>query len=356
MNKEKEAHLQNTIIRHLAGSKAYGTDHEKSDTDIRGIFCPSGREYATPFYTVGKLKLEDEEDGELQSIDKYLQLCLDQNPNIVETLWVDESSIVHVDEPYWLLREHNEALLSSKVAFTYSGYAMAQIKRIKSHKKWINNPKPVEPPPAHQFVKMINNFTPAKIMPRDFDIRDYGHLNMIHYQNNIYGLVEEGTTNVDVLDKHGDFNIAAKQEKVSDRAQPLFIIHYNVENHTREKDDHKNYWKWKKERNPARHELEEKYGYDTKNALHTVRLMNSAEEILTGQGVIVKRHDADFLKEILHGAMTYDELLAWAEAKDEHIRKVLYPKTALPKKADMKLATKLLIEIQDYYWLKNRSN
>jgi len=351
MNKELDNHLKSVIVKHLAGSKAYGTDHPLSDTDIRGVFCAS-REYTLPFLTVEKITIPDSEDAELQEINKYMKLCLDQNPNIVETLWVDESSIIESSEPYQWLRDAAPELLSSKVAFTYSGYALAQIKRMKSHQKWINNPKPVEPPSHHSFVKLVNNFTPDKIMPKDFDIRDYGHLELIHYKNNIYGVVESGVSGINVLTKHGDFNVSAKQAKVADRAMPLFLISYNVDDYLKEKDDHHNYWKWKRERNEARSELEELYGYDTKNALHTARLLLTCEEILTEGVVRVKRPDAEFLKSILHGAMSYEEILKWAESKDEYCRKVLYPKTQLPKKANQKLASKLIMDIQDYYWSK----
>ncbi|AEZ66297.1 hypothetical protein phiTE_131 [Pectobacterium phage phiTE] len=35
-----------------------------------------------------------------------------------------------------------------------------------------------------------------------------------------------------------------------------------------------------KNRNAARHELEEKFGYDTKHAMHLVRLLRMSQEIL----------------------------------------------------------------------------
>ena len=51
------------------------------------------------------------------------------------------------------------------------------------------------------------------------------------------------------------------------------------------------YQNWKKTRNSARAELEEKYGYDTKHAYHLVRLIRMCRETLITGLVTVKRPD-----------------------------------------------------------------
>lgn len=105
-----------------------------------------------------------------------------------------------------------------------------------------------------------------------------------------------------------------------------------------------------KNRNEKRSELEEKFGYDTKHAMHLVRLLRTGEEILSEGIVRVKRPDAKELLDIRNGLFSYDELLIYAEEKDKLIREVLYKETALPKKANVNFAAKILMEIQDMYW------
>src|SRR6185436_7068494 len=62
---------------------------------------------------------------------------------------------------------------------------------------------------------------------------------------------------------------------------------------------------WRAERNPQRAELETRYGYDTKHAMHLIRLLRMGEEVLSGKGVIVRRPDAADLRAIREGAWTY---------------------------------------------------
>lgn len=50
-------------------------------------------------------------------------------------MWVDWSDVIEVTPAYGKLRENRHLFMSSKLAFTTTGYATAQLKRIKSRKK-----------------------------------------------------------------------------------------------------------------------------------------------------------------------------------------------------------------------------
>jgi hypothetical protein len=80
--------------------------------------------------------------------------------------------------------------------------------------------------------------------------------------------------------------------------------------------------------------------------------MRMAEEILRDGEVHVFRHDAAELLEIRAGKWTLEELLEWAEKKDDLIRNVLYKETSLPKRSDLKLATGVVLQVQDMAWSK----
>ena len=75
------------------------------------------------------------------------------------------------------------------------------------------------------------------------------------------------------------------------------------------------YQTWKTHRNPARAALERQHGYDTKHAMHLVRLMRMGLEVLERGDLRVRRDDADALSAIRDGAMSFDELLAEVELK-----------------------------------------
>ncbi|MEZ4475267.1 MAG: hypothetical protein R3F60_31630 [bacterium] len=80
------------------------------------------------------------------------------------------------------------------------------------------------------------------------------------------------------------------------------------------------YQGWLQSRNPARAELEARFGYDTKHAQHLIRLLRMGGEILRGEGVIVTRPDRDELLAIRDGALTHDALLAEAERLGAAVR------------------------------------
>ncbi len=350
----------NTIVQHYAGSLAYGTNLPTSDTDIRGIFCAEPESIRTPFYPVREVTLQDQEDGKLYELSNFMQLYTQGNPNILESLWVDSSDVIESSEVYNFLRSYREALLSSKVAFTFSGYAISQLKRIKGHNKWINNPQLEEKPLHKDYLKMVQNFTEGKIMPRDFDLKlfddpmsiDITH-SLIYYGTDTYGIIE-GSSGHQIHDSKGDFNIAIKQlegiHKSNRHQRPVAIFRYLTDEYRQAKEKHHNYWTWKKNRNEKRGALEEEFGYDCKHAMHLVRLLRMGEEILSGQGVIVKRPDAQELLSIRNGAWSYEQLLDYAETKDKLIRGELYKNTHLPKNPNIALASQVLMEAQDMCW------
>ena len=138
----QELMKDNMLVKHLAGSLAYGTNLPTSDVDYRGIFCADPVNVRTPFFVVKEVEDLEEEDTKLLELAHFMKLCLDCNPNVVETLWVNDDDITFRTPAYDLLQDNRHRLLSSKIAFTTSGYALAQLKRIKGHNKWINNPQP----------------------------------------------------------------------------------------------------------------------------------------------------------------------------------------------------------------------
>lgn len=127
----------NQIVKCYAGSLAYGTNLPTSDVDFRGIFVADPIYIRTPFYNVYEVEDSSEEDTKIYELNKFMELALDCNPNVIELLWTDPADIVFSTPAYDLLRSHASELLSKKIAFTTTGYALSQLSRIKGHNKWI---------------------------------------------------------------------------------------------------------------------------------------------------------------------------------------------------------------------------
>jgi len=370
MKNNTEMVSPNLIVKMKAGSHAYGTNIITSDVDHRGIFCANEENIRTPFFPIKEITDTTEEDSKYYELTNFFKLCALANPNIIELLYTDNSDIIQTSEAYRLLRENRHLFLSSKAAFTFSGYACAQLSRIRGHNKWISNPQHSEPPKQIDYIKLVHNFTDSKLFTLDIkNFRDGYRL--VPYDGTLYGLYaingyktfnDKGMLNT-TYDQNEDFftlkynNFTKMLDcfggiRRSIRRQPLFIVKFCKEEYERAKEIHKNYWIWKQNRNVIRSELEEKYTYDTKHALHLVRLLRMGEEILTTGEVIVKRPDAEELLYIREGGWSYEQLITYTEQKDKYIREVLYKSTNLPKSPDLYKLSKLLIDIQDICWKK----
>lgn len=340
---------KNLIFKGLAGSHSYGTATPTSDTDYRGLFCADPINLLTPFFPVAEATDSTEEDTKFYELWHFTKLCLDCNPNIIEMLWIDDADVIVRTPAYDLLRQHREKLLSSKIAFTTSGYAMAQLKRIKGHNKWINNPQRVEPPYHYEFISLVQWFGETKMMPRDFNLVNFNHgFRLLPYSEVLFGLYEDSQCTT--IRPDGSLNTAYDEVAVEERHRPLAVIKFNRDEYKLQKEKHAQYWTWKRNRNEARSELEEKYGYDTKHAMHLVRLLRMGLESLRDGVVIVKRPDAKELLAIRNGSMTYEEIVAYAEDMENQVMNVWYKQTKLPKRPDIKFAAKLLMDVQQLVW------
>ena len=116
------------IYRCVVGSRAYGLDNDKSDTDRRGIYlAPAELEWSlfgAP---------EQFEDNATQScyweLQKFLTMALKANPNILECLY---SPMVEKVTPLGAeLISARQGFLSQMIFQTFNGYAMSQFKKIE---------------------------------------------------------------------------------------------------------------------------------------------------------------------------------------------------------------------------------
>lgn len=209
----------------MHGSHAYGTSRPDSDIDIRGIAIPPP-EYFLGFLQNFEQAQWKDPDAVIFDIRKFMKLAMDNNPNALELLFVDESSYLIVHPLMREIIKNRDMFVSRNVKYRYSGYAMAQLQKLKR-----------------------------------------------------------------------------SQEREPDRT------------------------------NPVRAELIEKFGYDTKDAMHVVRLLRMGLEIIRGEGVKVKRPDAEELLAIRDGKWKLSDLLAYSESMHADLD-ILYEKSPLPMSPD----------------------
>lgn len=174
----------------------------------------------------------------------------------------------------------------------------------------------------------------------------FGHTQFRVYKSQSFFKEKLGFFNDDETDVRF---VNVSDDILSERAEYVGFIWVNFDEFKQQHRDWKQYWEWKRNRNVVRAELEEKFKFDTKHAMHLVRLMRMAEEILTLGEVRVRRPDAKELLEIRHGRFDYDWLLKWSEDTDNKLNEV-YEKSTLRHSADQVGIDNLYRDIVTRYW------
>jgi predicted nucleotidyltransferase len=145
---------KNVHYEALTGSVAYGVSSDTSDMDIVG-FCTPPKHVVFPhlageIYGFGKQKKRFEQlqqhhikkdnknyDITIYNIVKYFSLCMDGNPNMVDSLFVPVNCILSSTMVGQHVRENRHLFLHKGMWHKYKGYAFSQI-----HKMKIKNPQP----------------------------------------------------------------------------------------------------------------------------------------------------------------------------------------------------------------------
>lgn len=334
----------NILVKHYAGSISYGTNHENSDIDFRGLFALDEKTLISPFNDIKEFVDEEEEDTKYYELSNYFKLVTNMNPNIIETLYVDKEHIVKSSPAYEMLRENRGLFLNQGIGFSTIGMAINKLHSMKGRNKWINNPQPKEAPKQKDYVSLVHNFSEDQVFKANLNDYRENH-RLIPYGGGILALIErKGASPYNHL---GHLNI--KHDPELARIPPKMILKFNKEVYEKDKKNHKEYWNWVNTRNEKRSVLEEKYGYDTKDAMHLVRVMRMGEEALKEGVVRVKRPDTKELKEILNGNWTYEQVLEYAEGKRNELDNLI-KKTSLPETPDFEKLTDLLHEVYQCAW------
>lgn len=127
---KSDPHLSdNIILLTIAGSVAHGTSLPTSDFDLRGVTVELTSDI------MGLSHFEQFEDRQTDTVifglKKFVRLCLNSNPNMLEILGADRENIVIISKEGELLRDNSNLFLSKKVIESYGNYAASQLKKLQ---------------------------------------------------------------------------------------------------------------------------------------------------------------------------------------------------------------------------------
>lgn len=340
----------NTLILGKSGSYSYGTNiNGVSDFDYKGT-CVEPIEYSFGFLNnFEQAILNEPYDCTVFSLKKFLQLAINSNPNCLELLFIEPEDYLYVSPLGQKLIDNRDAFLSKKLKFTLSGYAIAQLNRLKLHKSFLDKGEPKKPSRSDFGLLERNvrdkNQVEAVLATIDKEMKRVNFDFMDHLEDSVKIEVKRCMKEMFIkanISKEDQFIGVVRDFGISDSF--MAVLQKEKEYNSAVKS-YENYQDWKKNRNPARAELEAKFNYDCKNASHLIRLINSAKEVLTTGKYLVRRPDAEFLKSIRQGAWSYDQVIEFADSSEKELNELYESCIILPREPDRKLIDKLCIEI-----------
>jgi hypothetical protein len=271
-----------------------------------------------------------------------------------------------------LLMENRMLFLSNKARYTFSGYSAAQLKKIERHHKWIVLGEMQHPKREDFGLPLIPErgldevFGHIKSTVESWNLNQFPleEIDRAELKDTIWELmsnvVDKEISIANWPDVYSDAVIHKMAKEFSLKDELVKYI-YAERSYAKAKRVYDSWVSWKKERNPARRELEIKSGYDTKHAAMLVRLLRVGYEILTTGKVIVNRTgiDADELLAIKNGSWSFDKVMAFKDEMEanldaEYLRqKKLIAEgkpTPIPREVDKVKLNEFYHKLYNEYW------
>jgi len=265
------SHMKNNVhYEVIMGSTAYGVSDDTSDMDIYG-FCMPPKNILFPYengHIVGFGKKPEnfkqfqqhhiidkgrdkEYDISIYNIVKFFNLCMENNPNMVDALFVPTRCILHSTQVGEYVRENRKLFLSKRVWHKFKGYAFSQLHKMKNkHLK--------------DFVEMCIEYN----MPFDLPLKEMLDI-----------MKEKGAS--DDYCAHMVLTVS-KIESNGKRSKRIPLI--------------------------------AKYGYDTKFGYHVVRLIDECQMILE-EGDLDLTRSREHLKAIRRGEWPMEKVVEYFDSK-----------------------------------------
>lgn len=291
----------------IMGSFAYGVTSDTSDMDVYGFCIPPrdmifphlrgeiqgfGRQKTNKFEQFQQHHILDkssqkEYDITIYNIIKYFQLCMENNPNMIDSLFVPVRCITHSTQIGNLLRENRRLFLHKGSWHKFKGYAFSQLKKCKNKiaKEWV-----------------------------DFCLSEDVDYNFTKQQ-----FIDEGN------------------RRKEPREGYYFIEGIRILNILEQSGDR-----------TTRLDSIAKFGYDVKFAYHIVRLLNEVEQILIEHDLDLERN-REQLKAIRRGEWPLEKIEEYFNFKEKSLEE-LYTSSTLPHSPDEQRIKNILLQCLEIHY------
>lgn len=336
------------LLDSVAGSHAYGTAVDGSDRDSRGVFA-APREFLLGLDEI-ELVSDERHDQVYYELGHFVALLLKNNPNALELLAMPEDCIVHRHPVF--LRLEPRIFLSKLCSRTFGDYAMGQIRKARGLNKKIVNPEPEQRRAMLEFchVPVGQGSQPVLewLANRGISPRACG-LTAVRHAAGMFALYHDAAGSLRGLVSPKDADTLVFSSVPVD-AEPLAWMHFNRDAFHAHCKSHREYHEWTSQRNEARYATNASHGrgYDSKNLMHTLRLLDMAGEIAREGELRIRRPNRDFLLQVRAGEFSYEELVARAEEQLVEVQ-AAFDSSSLPEAPDRERVNSLLVEIREAF-------
>lgn len=393
------------IYRYYRGSQTYGTATIQSDWDEGGV-------YLEPINQVLGLGLDfqdeisdNKHDKVWYSLKKYMNLLLSSNPNILESLFIDDKFVIYEHPIITEIKRRRQEFVTKECFNSFIGYAINQIRRARGYNKMCVQPIEVRKMPVDfcytpykQGSESITEWLKKRgldqkycglvslnNMPDCYSVfYDWGAHNVDKYGGNVekffadvnyynfvaiyenIGINSDGCESV--LSKWFEDNQTpieyrgiikcngtvddVRCSSIPKDVSPICMMTYNKDGFTQHCKKYRQYQEWVQKRNQVRYESNLGHNYDSKNVMHCFRLINMGLEIAKTGKVQIDRSgiDADFLFDIRNHKYEYGYLINELENKKNELDEAIAYST-IPNAIDINKVNQILLDIRYKYQL-----
>ena len=370
----------------IIGSQAYGTQTPTSDVDKKFVYILP-QDYILGTGYVEQLNVNKDYTG--WELKRFLELMGSSNPTVLELLNTPEDCIITKHPLFQYVLDHKADFITKGCRNSFAGYAVQQIQKARGLNKkqnWekdkvtrkdvldfvyvVNGEKSIPWKKWNETEKYDEKFCGVTNVPNARDLyavyfdsdanncfnekipehmreaakewrKDEGHSMGFGYK----GLVKTGE----------GANVAESNQlrlsSIPKGQTPICNIIYNKDSYSTHCKDYKEYEEWLANRNEQRYVDTQEHGQkiDGKNMMHCMRLIRMSKEIGRGEGIIVRRPDAQELLAIRRGEVDLDSLIDTAELEIKEMDKI-FEDSDLPKSIDPELVNTLLIKIRREFY------
>lgn len=343
----------NILLKVISGSHGYGLNIATSDVDRRGIFF---QPLQNLFGFNQLTQIADEKnDNTYYELSKYFELLNKNNPNIIELLHMPKDC-VEIKNPLLDLIKA-EDVLSKLCSTTFGQYAFGQIKKARGLNKKIVNPIDEKRKSPLDFCYIVRSIGGSKsvssfLEEKGWTQEECGLANISNFPT-LFELYHKSQLPEEmwfrgIYSTERDSNDILLSS-IPKGIEPITLMSYNKDGYSKYCKDYREYWEWVKERNEARYvaNMANDKNYDSKNLMHTFRLLEMASEIALEGKIIVRRslESREFLLKVRNAEFEYDYLVSLAEDSYELVKEN-FAKSSLPEIPNYKNLEETMIEIK----------